>query len=92
MEAQQMNLLDLTGILMCGGGSPPAPVARVAPPPPPPPPAPRKQPQKTVSKKPGDASSGASTPGPGSSFGGTLLTGTQGIGDSNINIGASLLG
>jgi len=73
-----INLFDLTNILMCGGAPP-----RAAAPAPIPVPAPKKQPKKTAALKQGAVAGASQAKGIGGGFGGTLLTGTQGIGDTD---------
>lgn len=74
--------------LMCGG-APSTP-----PPPPPPPPQPAKQasrPANTEVKKRQNKTNTAAGPSAGSGFGGTLLTGSGGIGDASLSTGSSSL-
>ncbi len=84
-------MLNLLNFLMCGGGGAPAPAPYVAPPPPP---APKKQPLREVKQRQGgvrgasEAKSGAI----GAGTGGTLLTGLQGVGDSQLSTGKTMLG
>jgi hypothetical protein len=88
-------MFELISVLMCGGGGgyqPPPYVPPPKPKPAPPPPAAVKQPQTAVRQKQKRSVRGAETPSMAGGFGGTLLTGTQGIGDQSLITGKSMLG
>jgi hypothetical protein len=78
-------MFELLSVLMCGGGGGPAPAPYV--------PAPIKQAPKAASsasrQKQTKKTAGS---GVASGFGGTLLTGTQGVGDQGLVTGKSILG
>lgn len=77
-------MFELLSVLMCGGGgySPPPPRA----------PAPVKQAVRTAQPAITKKTSGKKQAPMATSYGGTLLTGTQGIGDQSLITGKSLLG
>ena len=80
-------MFELLSVLMCGGGGGRAPVAA------PIVPAPIKAVQKTaatsVKRKQTKTTAGANV---ASGFGGTLLTGAQGVGDQGLSTGKSMFG
>ena len=87
-------MFELISVLMCrfgGGGPAPAPYIPPPAPKPVPPPAAVKQPQTAVRQKQRRVR-GAETPLAAGGFGGTLLTGTQGLGDEGSVTGKSMLG